>query len=85
MKTTREVSLLNEISLCIRDEGETPSIFANRLKSLTAKYVVQIEDIDHNTSRRMKLMMLQHAIIPPSIQSNMIIQLSGIRRWKGQA
>lgn len=76
-RITRKVALLNEISSCVRSEGETPSSFANRFKSLTAKYSVQIGHIDHNASCRMALMMIQNARLPPSIQSNMVIQLTG--------
>lgn len=76
-KTSWKVALLNEISSCVRKEEETPAVFSQRFKSLTAKYSVQIGHIDHNASCRMALMMLQNAKLPTSIQSNMVIQLSG--------
>lgn len=76
-KTNRKVALLKDISSCTREDGEIHSLFAARFKSLVAKYAVQIGHIDHNSSCRMALMMIHNERLQPSIQSNMVIQLSG--------
>lgn len=76
-KTNRKFPLLNDISLCIRTERETPASFASKFKSLTAEYSVQIGHIDHNARCRMALMMIQNVRLQPFVQSNMVIQLSG--------
>lgn len=75
-KPISKVALLNDISVCIREEGETPALFGNKFKSVVAKYVVQIGHIDHSTNCRMALMMVKHSRLPTSIKSNIIIQLS---------
>lgn len=76
-RTNRKVAILNDIRSCVRTEGETPTHFGMRFKILTANYAVQVGHLDQNKSCRLALAMLQNARLPPTVQSNIVIQLSG--------